>query len=173
MNFDIDQTIQILSRTPNVLDALLKDLPPFWTEHREGKNRWNAKEVVAHLVHGELEDWINRTKIILFEEDKKFIPFDPNGFSAIVEGKSLDKLLTEFRHLREKNVSELAELNLQLEDLDKTGIHPQFGEVTLRQHLSTWTIHDLNHLYQISRVLGKKYTKDAGPWKRYIRVLRD
>jgi len=171
MNFDLKETQSVLKRTPGVLDALLSDLSGFWIDKREKPGGWSAKEVVAHLIHGEIEDWIPRTKIILFEEDKHFPPFDPSGLD--IAGKSMEELLLEFRKLRLENLKELERFNLSKEDLSKKGIHPEFGEVTLKQHLSTWTIHDLNHINQICRVMSKKYVEDIGPWYKYIRVARD
>ena len=58
-------------------------------------------------------------------------------------------------------------------DLAKTGIHPEFGQVTLRQHLSTWVAHDLDHVMQIARVMGKQLKTDVGPWSAYLRIVRD
>ena len=52
------------------------------------------------------------------------------------------------------------------------GIHPEFGRVTLAQHLSTWTVHDLTHLAQIVRVMAKQYGEAVGPWTKYLSVLR-
>ena len=66
----------------------------------------------------------------------------------------------------------LRSLSLTEADLDKTGTHPKFGTVTLRQLLSTWVAHDLDHLMQISRVMGKQLKDDVGPWTEYLRVVR-
>jgi len=56
--------------------------------------------------------------------------------------------------------------------LAMTGIHPEFGRVTLAQHLSTWTVHDLTHLAQIVRVMAKQYGEAVGPWTKYLSVLQ-
>ena len=57
--------------------------------------------------------------------------------------------------------------------LEKTGIHPAFGEVSLGNLLATWMTHDLNHIYQITRVLAKQFKEETGPWVEYLRILRD
>ncbi|RZK26479.1 MAG: hypothetical protein EOO43_02700 [Flavobacterium sp.] len=56
-------------------------------------------------------------------------------------------------------------------DLNKNGIHPDLGEVTLEQLLSTWVVHDLTHIAQISRVMAKQYKEVIGPWSAYFRIL--
>ena len=72
----------------------------------------------------------------------------------------MNDLLSEFKNLRLDNIKVLKELDLKEEDFDKEGIHPEFGKVTLSQLLSTWVVHDLDHLAQISRVMSYQY-KDS------------
>ncbi|MCI0635930.1 MAG: hypothetical protein L0206_18730 [Actinobacteria bacterium] len=50
-------------------------------------------------------------------------------------------------------------------ELDRHGLHPEFGPVTLRQLLSTWVVHDLNHTGQIVMTLAKRYREAIGPWR--------
>lgn len=83
----------------------------------------------------------------------------------------MNQLLAEFEVLRAANLEELKSFNLQSADLNKTGIHPHFGEVKLSWHLSTWTTHDLGHIYQISRVMAKQMKEGCGTWFEYLRVL--
>ena len=51
------------------------------------------------------------------------------------------------------------------------GIHPELGEVTLKNLLATWTIHDLGHMAQISRVMAKQFKNEVGPWTAYLSIL--
>ena len=43
--------------------------------------------------------------------------------------------------------------------------------MTLQQLLATWVVHDLNHLAQTARVLGRQYTDAVGPWRAYLPML--
>ena len=56
-------------------------------------------------------------------------------------------------------------------DLSRCGRHPEFGVVTLGQHLSTWVAHDLGHISQIVRVMARQYTDAVGPWRMYLSIL--
>ncbi len=87
--------------------------------------------------------------------------------------KPLNELLLEFEKLRSKNILELRALNITDDQLCSEGIHPEFGKVNLRQLLTTWVVHDLGHIAQISRVMAKQYTSEVGPWKAYLRILKD
>lgn len=172
MKYALPDAIAILERTPSVLDGWLRDLPDAWTSPNEGPDTWSAFDVMGHLIHGEKTDWIPRARIILSEAaDKRFEPFDRFAQFENSVGKTLSQLLDEFASLRSDNLKTLKSWNLQETDLDKTGIHPAFGTVTLRQHLATWVTHDFTHISQIARVMAKQYKEEVGPWVKYIGVL--
>ncbi len=173
MNFSLSKSIEILERTPNVLTALLQNLSDDWTSSNEGGETWNAYDIIGHLIHGEKTDWIPRMEIILSnKQDKTFEAFDRFAQFENSKGKSLTQLLDEFKHLRHQNMELLYAKKLTENDLEATGIHPAFGEVTLSQLLSAWTVHDLNHIAQIARVLAKHYKTDVGPWVQYLKILQ-
>lgn len=172
MEFDLTKSLQILESTPVVLEDLLQDISDDWTMHNEGEETWSPYDIIGHLIHGEQTDWIVRAEIILYKVDKKFIPFDRFAQFKESEGKDLQQLLKEFQELRKSNIEKLKSFNLTDDDLNKPGIHPELGEITLRQLLSTWTIHDLTHISQITRVMAKQYKEAVGPWTKYFRVLQ-
>lgn len=53
-------------------------------------------------------------------------------------------------------------------DLQRTGTHPSFGQVTLQQLLATWVTHDLNHIHQIAKCMAWQYRDEIGPWREYV-----
>ncbi len=172
MNFNLNKTTAVLERTPKILEDLLSGLSDDWTMQNEGDDTWSPYDIVGHLLHGERTDWMPRLEIILHRENKNFIPYDRFAQFKESEGKSLQQLLSAFAVLRKENLQKLKSLHLTEADLNKTGIHPEFGDVTLRQLLSTWTIHDLTHIAQITRVMAKQYKEAIGPWIKYFRVMQ-
>ena len=173
MNFALAKSIEILERTPDVLIAMLQNISADWTSNNEGKDSWSVYDIVGHLIHGEKTDWIPRLEIILSDkQDKTFEPFDRFAQFKENEGKSLTQLLDEFKRLRKKNLEHLRLKGLSDKDYEEKGIHPVFGEVTLLQLLSTWTVHDLNHIAQISRVMAKQYKAEVGPWIKFLTILQ-
>ena len=172
MTFDLNKSIEILERTPVVVTALLQGLSSEWLFNNEGADTWSPYDIIGHLIEGEKTDWIPRMRIILSnDDDKRFVPFNRFAQLSNDKNKPIDTLLYEFAKLRKINIAELREANLDEEKLNKKGIHPEFGEVTLRQLLATWVAHDLNHIHQISRVMAKQYKKEIGPWTKYISVV--
>ncbi len=170
--FSLNKSLEILTRTPDVLDSLLHGISDDWSRVNEGGETWSPYDVVGHLIHGEKTDWIPRMQIILVGEDKRFAPFDRFAQFENSKGKSLNELLLEFRDLREHNLEMITSSNLDVEDFKKVGIHPVFGEVTLQQLLATWVAHDLNHLAQIARVMAKQFTVEVGPWREFLGILK-
>jgi hypothetical protein len=174
MVFDLPKCLEVLERTPAVLEAMLGGLSPDWTHHNEGGDTWSPYDVIGHLIHGERTDWMARLEIILGDgPDRRFVSFDRFAQFAESRGKTLADLLREFRDIRMRNVARVRALGLGPADLDRTGIHPKFGSVTLRQLLATWTVHDLDHVMQISRVMAKQIGPDTGPWVEYLRIIRE
>jgi DinB superfamily len=173
MTFDLSRSIEILERTPRVLDELLRDLPDHWTRVNEGGETWSAYDVVGHLIHGERTDWMERLRKCLSADDKAFRKFDRTAMFTESEGRTLEELLSTFAVLRRNNLDDLRALNIAGTQFNSTGIHPAFGTVTLRQLLSTWVAHDLGHIAQIVRVMAKQYKEEVGPWKEYLRIVRD
>ena len=170
---NLQHTISLLARTPATLDALLRDLPEELTMRNEGGNTFNAFDVLGHLIHGERTDWMPRAKRILeFGESRALDRFDRRAQERESQGKSLPQLLDELARLRAENLAELRALNLTEQDLNRRGLHPELGTVTLSQLLATWAAHDLTHLHQISRIMAHQYREAVGPWTAYLGVMQ-
>lgn len=173
MKFGIKKSVEILSRTPAILESMLDGLSEGWTRNNEGDNTWSPYDVIGHLIHGEKTDWIPRAILILSNSEKT--PFEPfDRFAQMNDGKEkgMVELLKEFRELREENLKRLKSFQISELDMTKKGLHPELGEVNLRQLLSTWVVHDLGHIAQISRVMAKQYKSEVGPWEAYLGILR-
>ena len=97
MNFQPDQGIEVLGRTPAVLRALLGGLSDVWVLSNYGDKTFSPFDVVGHLIHGECTDWIPRARIILAHgEARAFEPFDRYAMYEDSKGKSLAELLDTF-----------------------------------------------------------------------------
>ena len=172
MQYSLEKSYEILDRTPAVLKILLTGISEEWVINNEGPETFSPYDVVGHLVHGEKTDWVVRIKRILESGNSSaFDLFDPFAQYKDSEGKSLLQLLDEFEQLRKENIHWLKSVKLSATDLDKTGMHPVLGEVTMRHLLATWVVHDLTHIAQITRVMAKQYKEEIGPWTEFFRIL--
>ena len=167
----LDDHRDLLRRTPDVLRALLSELPDRWTDTPDTEDGWRPRDVVGHLISAEIEDWIPRMERIVEHGTAK--PFDPFDRFAHVErdaDATLDQLVQTFADLRAENLARLDAL-VSDADLDRPGLHPSLGEVTLRQLLATWSVHDLDHVAQVFAGLAGSGDADVGPWKAYLGIL--
>jgi uncharacterized damage-inducible protein DinB len=173
MEFDLNKALEVLDKTPAVLETMLQSLSDEWVYKNEGEQTWSPYDVVGHLIHGEKTDWIPRMEIILSQQaGSKFEPFDRFAQFKDSEGKTLRHLLDEFKDLRKNNLDILCAKHVTEKDLQLKGRHPALGEVTLAQLMATWVVHDLNHIAQVARVMAKQYKNEVGPWVEYLGILK-
>jgi len=172
MEFRFEDALPVLEHTPGTLRALLLGLPEAWSRATEGPDTWSPYDVVGHLIHGERTDWVPRIEHMLRNgEAVPFPPFDREAMFAASRGRSLGELLDTFARLRMESLDRLAALGLTDADLARRGRHPEFGVVTMSQHLATWVAHDLDHTAQVVRVMAKQYSNAVGPWRKYLSIL--
>jgi hypothetical protein len=164
-------TTALLERTPTVVRSLLGGLSDRWLETPDTSDGWTPRDVLGHLISGELVDWIPRARIILEHgTDRPFEPFDRFAHVERDRDVPLPDLVDRFGDLRAENLASLGEL-VGEDDLDRVGRHPELGEVTMRQLLATWAVHDLDHIAQIYAGLAGSHDEAVGPWKAYLGIL--
>ena len=165
-------TVDLLRRTPAVVSALLVGVPDAWTTTPDVAGGWRPRDVVGHLITAEIDDWIPRAERIVADGTSK--PFDAFDRFAHVERDvdvPLDRLVAHFAALRAQSLAHLDELVTDESDLERRGLHPSLGEVTLRELLATWAVHDLDHVSQIFAGMAGSHDADVGPWKAYLGIL--
>lgn len=173
MDFEIGHAIEVLERTPAVLRTLLTGLSDPWIHNNYGQKTFSPFDVVGHLVHGEITDWLARAKIILEHgEAKPFEPFDRYAMYDASKGKTITELLDTFESLRRQNIEDLKALRLTPQQLLSRGTHPELGPITMKELLTMWAVHDLNHIAQIAKAMAFQYRDGVGPWLPFVSILR-
>jgi hypothetical protein len=168
----LSETAALLERTPRVVAELLRGLPGSWLDERDTPDGWQARDVVGHLISGELTDWIPRAEMIVEHgATRPFEPFDRFGMLERDRGVPLDSLIDRFAELRTQSLARLHDLVHDESDLDRRGLHPGLGQVTMRELIATWAVHDLDHVAQIYAALAGSRDADVGPWKAYLGIL--
>jgi hypothetical protein len=109
----LSESIAILTRTPGVINAMLRGLPEPWLDATEGPGTWSPRFVVGHLIHGERVDWMPRLRIVLQHGTSR--PFDAFDREEQQGGRSITELLDQFAALREANLAEMQSLELRPE----------------------------------------------------------
>jgi len=172
MQFEMNAALEVLKGTPGVLDALLRGKSSAWLNSRKTPESFSPLDVLGHLIHGEITDWIPRVRIILeYRDTRPFDPFDRFGFRELIAGKPVENLLDEFARLRHKGLFDLAELGVGESELNLPGMHPGLGRVTMSNLLGAWVVHDLGHISQIVKTMACEYREAVGPWTPYLSIL--
>ena len=167
----LDDTTALLARTPRVLRELLGGLPEAWLAGRDTPDGWQPRDVLGHLISAELDDWIPRVEMIMQHGPQR--PFEPfDRFAHIDRDRDTPTraLLARFEQLRAVQLARLRELVTD-GDVDRIGRHPSLGDVTMRQLLATWAVHDLDHVSQVFAALSATQDGAVGPWKQYLGIL--
>lgn len=163
-----------LLRTPEAIHLIAATLSGEVLNFREAPNTWNIFEVLCHLAEAEISDWIPRVLVTLSgSAERRLPPFDREAGFARYRGWTGAAIAAEFQRLRGESVEKLDSFHITAENLDRTGIHPEFGPVPLRQLLATWVTHDYAHLAQVSRLLVRYHGQFVGPWRAYFSLLRE
>jgi hypothetical protein len=173
MNFNLDEAMDILERTPKTLEYFLMGLSDDWMLSGEGEGTWNINQVIDHLIEGEKTNWIPRLESMVLEGGNEvFPPFDRFAHLKQSSEASLPQKFQEFKRVRERNISKIKKMVADESFLELKGLHPAFGQVKVSELLSTWVVHDLTHISQIVRIMAERYREDVGPWVEYLGVLK-
>jgi uncharacterized damage-inducible protein DinB len=170
---DLTEARAVLARTPTVLRHLVEPAGEAAREFREAPGSWTVREVLCHLADGDIADWMPRVVVILSgRSDTRFTPFDREAGFTRYRGWTVTALLDEFERRRADSLAQFDAFQMSPDALARTGVHPEFGTVTLEQLIACWVTHDCAHVSQIARVLTRHFGTRVGPWKKYFSLLR-
>ncbi len=149
--YSLEEALQMLGRGPQqVRDALAgaSDAELAFAEPKPGG--WSATQVALHLMDCEIV-YSMRFRKLLAEEDPALPAFDqPRWAEALGGGRDLADVVTTFELLRKQNLGLVR--TAPPSALDRAGQHPEYGRLTLRDHVIHLGDHDANHAAQIRRI---------------------
>jgi hypothetical protein len=163
----IERIETLLTVTPARWQSLTQALPVDLLTRRPAPSEWSAVECLLHLVDTE-QTYQFRVKCFL--EGRDFPNFDPGSQGTKTTQQTPVELADEFARLRRQSLQSIAALVAA--DLDRSVRHQELGPVTLRQMLSNWAAHDLNHTIQAERALIQPLLPEVGPWIVYYQDHR-
>lgn len=166
-------SLALLVRTPAVLRAHLLGLPAQWLDAPEAPDAWSPRQVVCHLADLERDAWLPRVRHILEHGRAHPLPgVARERFREVYAFAPLETVLDDFQAARAANLHALDALHLDDGALSTTGRHARLGDVRLSHLLSTWVVHDLTHLAQITRTLAAQHREAVGPFVEFLSILR-
>ena len=136
--------INILSGTPERLRQLLEQST---SENKPSSDRWSRLQLLAHFTEGEMVFAV-RLRIIATDSGANIQAYNQEKFMgrAGYLFEQPEKTFELFSAIRSANLSYLK--NLPEEAWENYGIHSERGKETIRDIVSLYAAHDLNHLKQ-------------------------
>jgi DinB family protein len=147
--FDPIQAIEKLEDTPRQVSNLLGNLDESILAQRPVDGGWSIHQVVAHLRDAQS---VLQTRIkLIIEQENPSLSFQPVfAWAEKEEGKAATTrdIFATYRASRDESLSLLG--NCPLRDWWRTGLHEEFGRVTLKDQVNYFAAHELTHLRQIA-----------------------
>lgn len=139
----------MLQTAPIVLQTEFSALPLTMLRWQPAPDGWSVLDVVGHLIEAEQRGFAGRIHQILAEPRPTFRGWDPASVARARGDNARDPqaVLDEFSRLRAGSTVLVAALDE--EDLERGGIHPDVGFLTVRDLLHEWVQHDAAHLNQV------------------------
>lgn len=147
---EIEELPALLHRTVESLTNEQLDTP-----YRNGG--WTVRQVVHHVADSHMNAYI-RFKLALTEELPVIKPYDEAAWAELPDSSMpVDVSLVLLESLHKRWTRLLSQL--QTDDLEKTFIHPDSGEVTVGENIGMYAWHGRHHLAHITSLC------DRNGWK--------
>ena len=149
------QPLAVQAATPKKLERLIKGVPTTKLRKRPAPDKWSVGEILAHLADAEIVGGF-RMRLILGAPGTPIAAFDQDSWltSGHYEKRDPHKSAAQFRAVREANLALLK--SLTPEQWKHYGMHSERGQETIEHIVRMFAGHDLNHIQQIERILGRK-----------------
>jgi uncharacterized damage-inducible protein DinB len=148
----MQQTLEKLRAFPARLAAAVEGIDAASLTRLEAEGKWSMTDVVAHLSDLEMVYAVRiRTILAGAGGDAPLPALAQNHWVERVHRREpLSELLEQFSFHRRMNLALLERLNE--EELSRSGIHPEYGAITVRDAFGRIERHDEKHLAQIERI---------------------
>lgn len=142
-----------LAALPDELAALLAELDPSRLDQSVEADPWTVRQIAHHVADSHMNAFI-RTKLILTESRPTLKPYDQDAWALLPDTVSmpLDASLAILRGVHARWVAVFESLGA--DDWARSGMHPEYGEMSLDDILRSYAKHSDDHIDQMRRVLA-------------------
>ena len=140
-----------LKNQHHIIHELIKDLDNKLIDRQPAKDKWSIKDNIAHIAFYHLK-FLSRMELILSGKENIFKRYNPDEDPDFIEWRQMNKeeLLSRLETNRKKVIDFIGELKGT--DLEKTGIHQNFGKMNIVQWIEFFLLHEAHHIYTIFRL---------------------
>ena len=138
------------AKAAGTLVALVEGLSSDDLGRRPTPQKWNIREIAAHLADDELVG-AYRIRLILSAPGTEIQAFDQDVWARRYGIADVKESIAVYRILRNENLRLLRSLNP--EEWNMFGVHAERGVESLRDISQYYAGHDINHFLQIETIL--------------------
>lgn len=155
--------LAVQASTAQILERLIAGTPVSDLCTRPAAGRWSVGEIVAHLADAEIVLGF-RMRLVLGAPGVAIIAYDQDRWasSGHYETRSASDSVEQFRVLRDANLALLR--SLTPDQWAQYGVHSERGHETIEHMVRLAAGHDINHLRQIDRILGRQPDLTGDVW---------
>jgi hypothetical protein len=139
---DVGPLLAVLAETPAEVERLCAGAG----EEQARRGVWPAREIVLHLMAAE-DMLTGRAWRMLEEDEPALVSVPPPTADPAAQQQPFSALVARFRATREETLSRLRLLTPA--HWERSGFHPEWGRITVRQQLSYVARHEQSHLAEL------------------------
>ncbi len=162
------QIASLIESAPDMLDIILSDVAGKMAAWHPAEGEWCMKEVLGHMIEADRNGFDDRIRTILAEDNPQLQGWDIPGTAAARQDCQRDfrELVMEWSEARSKSANLIVELTQ--EQMERSGVHPMVGELTIRDLLYEWVYHDQNHIKQILSNVQTYVWSEMGNAQKFV-----
>ena len=160
----IESVRRILAVGPERWRTLVGAVDPALLARVPAAGEWSAVNVLQHLIDVE-PVFTSRVEAIRAGQPLPAFDQDTGGEVGQPAG-DIPALVDRWAALRERGLVVLS--TVTADDLERTAIHAELGEVTLANLINEWGGHDLMHMVQAEEAIMQPFIAGVGPWRSYF-----
>ena len=145
--------LEKIRQLPTHIEALVRGLTPEQLTTHFLPNEWTVAQNVHHLFDSHTNSYV-RCKLILTEDNPPLKPYLQDAWAAMPDASAADiansLVLLNALHVRWVQFWE----SLPESAWSRTGLHPDYGSMTLDRILNSYAAHGEAHIDQITRTLA-------------------
>ena len=145
--------IQKIAQLPDQVAELVAPLSPAQLVARPLMPEWSVAQNVHHLVDSHMNSYV-RCKLIATEQKPPLKPYDQDAWAALPDASDADisMSLSMLKGLHGRWVHFWR--TLSDEAWARTGLHAQYGEMSLERILNSYVEHGEGHIQQMKRTMA-------------------
>jgi uncharacterized damage-inducible protein DinB len=152
-NIIVKKWIKDIKQTPVLLKVMVSNLDNVQLDTRYRKGGWTVRQVVHHLADSHMNSYI-RFKLALTEDRPVIKPYFEEKWAELPDSRQPIAMSLSLLEALHERWSVLLE-SLSDDELERTFIHPESGEMKLRNAIGLYSWHGRHHMAQIAALCRK------------------